>query len=220
MVKFGNDWDEILKELVSGELYQSIRAFLKSEYSTRTIYPPMDKIFNAFKLTPYAEVKAVLLGQDPYHNPNQAHGLCFSVQNGVALPPSLVNMYKELKDDLGIDNGTRGDLTHWAEQGVLLMNTVLTVREGVPNSHKNCGWTDFTDEIIRILSRREDPIVFLLWGGNARAKKALIAPHHYILECPHPSPLSAYGGFFGCKHFSKTNEILVSLGKTPIDWRV
>ncbi len=219
MVHIGNDWDDVLKDLFQSELYLSIREFLKKEYSTRIIYPPMADIFNAFKYTPYSEVKAVILGQDPYHGEGQAHGLCFSVKDGVEPPPSLVNIYKELKSDLGIEPPRSGCLTKWAKQGVLLLNTTLTVRAGAANSHSKCGWQEFTDEVIKILAKREKPMVFLLWGANARAKKSLISgSNHLILECAHPSPLSAFNGFFGCKHFSKTNDFLIKNGETPINW--
>lgn len=219
MIKTGNDWDEILAPLFNGENYKNIREFLKKEYSSYEVYPSMYDIFNAFKLTAYKDVKAVILGQDPYHEPNQAHGLCFSVKDGVKLPPSLVNIYKEIKSDLGITEPQSGDLTKWAKQGVLLLNNTLTVRRGMANSHKNCGWTKFTDEVIRLLNAREDPMVFILWGGNARSKKMFIdGNRHLILESAHPSPLSCYNGFFGSKPFSKTNAFLASVGKTPIDW--
>lgn len=221
MVNIGNDWDLVLKNLFESGVYASIRAFLKQEYSTKIIYPPMHDIFNAFKFTPYNGVKAVILGQDPYHGEGQAHGLCFSVRKGVKPPPSLVNIYKELKSDLGLRIPSHGCLTKWAEQGVLLLNTTLTVRENQANSHSKCGWQEFTDEVIKLLSQRSEPIVFLLWGGNARSKKQLIdTSRHLVLECAHPSPLSAFNGFFGCKHFSKTNEFLVKNGKTPIDWQI
>ena len=172
-------------------------------------------------MTAYNSVKAVILGQDPYHEPNQAHGLCFSVKEGVKLPPSLVNIYKEIKSDLGIVEPMQGDLTKWANEGILLLNTTLTVRRGQANSHSKCGWTWFTDEVIKLLSKREEPIVFILWGGNARSKKALIdKSKHFIIESAHPSPLSAYNGFFGSKPFSKTNEFLKSIGKEPINWNL
>lgn len=219
MVHLGNDWDEILAEEFQQDYYKRIRYWLKKEYAEQTIYPPMNDIFNALRYTAYADVKAVLLGQDPYHGPGQAHGLCFSVQPGVAPPPSLQNIFKELQSDLGITPPQGGTLTPWAQHGVLLLNTVLTVRRGQANSHKNIGWTTFTDHVIKKLNAREKPIVFLLWGGNARAKKSLItAPQHLILECPHPSPLSAYNGFFGCRHFSKCNAFLEANGIEPIDW--
>ena len=221
MLDFANDWNLHLKDLINSDLYRRIREFLKEEYFTQTVYPPMGEIFNAFKLTPYDSVKVVILGQDPYHEPNEAHGLCFSVKQGTKMPPSLMNIYKELKSDLGVDNGNKTDLSHWAKQGVLLLNTTLTVRRGQANSHKNCGWTEFTDQVIRVLSKRNEPIVFILWGANARSKKVLIdTSKHFVLECAHPSPLSAYNGFFGCKHFSKTNEILKRLNKTPINWQL
>lgn len=221
MVSIGNDWDGILADLFESENYKKIRGFLKKEYSNYTVYPSMYNIFNAFKLTPYEKVKAVLLGQDPYHEPGQAQGLCFSVKEGVPKPPSLVNIFKEMKSDLGYDPPESGDLTKWAKEGVLLLNTTLTVRRAQANSHKNCGWTEFTDEVIRRLSARETPMVFILWGGNARAKKPLIdGEKHLILECAHPSPLSCYNGFFGCRHFSKTNAFLQAKGLGEIDWKL
>ena len=221
MVNIGNDWDEVLKDLFKSENYEKIREFLKSEYSLHTIYPSMYDIFNAFKITPYKSIKAVILGQDPYHEPGQAHGLCFSVKEGTKLPPSLVNIYKELYSDLGIEPSESGDLTAWAKQGVLLLNTTLTVSRGVANSHSKCGWTEFTDEVIKKISEREKPVVFILWGGNARAKKSLIdLSRHFVIESAHPSPLSCYNGFFGSKPFSRTNEYLKSIGETPIDWRL
>lgn len=219
MVSLENDWDEILSEEFQQEYYKKIRYWLKKEYAEQTIYPAMENIFNALRYTPYASVKAVILGQDPYHGPGQAHGLCFSVQPGVPLPPSLKNIFKELQDDLGILPPKDGTLTKWAKSGVLLLNTTLTVRQGQANSHKNIGWTTFTDHVIEKLNEHEQPIVFLLWGGNARSKKKLItAPQHLILECAHPSPLSAYNGFFGCKHFSQCNAFLAKNGIAPIDW--
>lgn len=219
MVKIGNDWDEVLSDLFSSELYLKIREFLKKEYSERIIYPDMYDIFNAFKYTPFSNVKAVILGQDPYHGEGQAHGLCFSVKEGVPLPPSLNNIYKEIYSDLGIKEPVSGCLTKWAKQGVMLLNTTLTVRAGAANSHASCGWQTFTDEVIKRLASREQPMVFLLWGANARAKKTFIdAKKHLILECAHPSPLSAFNGFFGCKHFSKTNEFLIKNGIQPVNW--
>ena len=221
MVSIGNDWDEVLSDLFASENYRNIREFLKKEYSTYTVYPSMYDIFNAFRFTPYGTVKAVLLGQDPYHEPGQAHGLCFSVKKGIPAPPSLVNIFKEMKSDLGIDPPEDGDLTKWAERGVLLLNTTLTVRRGQANSHRNCGWTAFTDGVIQKLSARETPMVFLLWGGNARAKKPLIdGKKHLVLECAHPSPLSCYNGFFGCRHFSKANAFLKEKGLGEIDWNL
>lgn len=218
MVHVGNSWDEILKDLVNGENYRKIREFLKKEYASHIVYPSMYDIFNAFRLTPYENVKAVILGQDPYHEPDQAHGLSFSVKRGVKFPPSLVNIFKELNSDLGIAPPDSGDLTKWAERGVLLLNSTLTVRRGQANSHSGCGWTAFTDGVIKKLSQRRDPMAFILWGGYARSKKNLIDKRHFIIESAHPSPLSCYNGFFGSKPFSKTNEFLKSIGKEPIDW--
>ena len=219
MVNIGNDWDKMLKGEFDKEYYQKLRRFLAAEYKTRTIYPDMYDIFNALKYTPYSGVKAVILGQDPYHGEGQAHGLCFSVKRGIEPPPSLKNIFKEIQDDIGIAPPQHGELTKWAKEGVLLLNTVLTVRRGEANSHKGAGWEFFTDRVIELLNEREKPIVFLLWGSNARQKKRLITnPRHYVLETVHPSPLSAYNGFFGCKHFSKTNSILRELGETEIDW--
>ena len=218
MIDLG-DWNEPLAPLFTDERYKKIREFLKYEYSHFTVYPDMYDIFNCFRYTPYAGVKAVLLGQDPYHEPGQAHGLCFSVREGVPKPPSLENIFKELHSDLGFPPPASGDLTQWARQGVLLMNTALTVRAHRANSHADCGWSWFTDAVISLLSREKSGLVFLLWGGNARKKRALIdASKHLVLECAHPSPLSAYSGFFGCRHFSKTNAYLAARGVSPIDW--
>ena len=219
MVNIGNSWDEILSGEFTSEYYLKLREFLKKEYFTKTVFPPMGDIFNALKYTPYENVKVVILGQDPYHEKGQAEGLCFSVPKGVKPPPSLVNIFKEIKDDVGIDNRSP-NLINWAKQGVLLLNTSLTVREGQANSHSNKGWEILTDNIIKKLNEREKPIVFLLWGANARSKAALIEnKRHLVLCCAHPSPLSAYNGFFGCRHFSKTNDFLIKNGETPIDWR-
>ncbi len=219
MIALGGGWDEALAPLFQSEQYAKIRAFLKQEYSHHVVYPDMYDIYNCFKMTPFDGVKAVLLGQDPYHNEGQAHGLCFSVQEGVQPPPSLQNIYKELHDDLGCPIPRSGDLTKWAKQGVLLLNTALTVRAHMANSHRDCGWTWFTDHVIECISRRREHVVFLLWGGNARSKKSLIdRSKHFVLECAHPSPLSAYNGFFGCRHFSKTNAYLAEHGIAPIDW--
>ncbi len=221
MVNIGNDWDELLADEFKKDYYLNLRQFLISEYNSRKIYPPMGDIFNALRATPYANVKAVILGQDPYHGEGQAHGMCFSVRKGTPPPPSLVNIFKELNAELGIPIPPHGELVSWAENGVLLLNTVLTVREGSPNSHRGHGWEILTDRIIELLNNRETPIVFLLWGGNARAKKKLIKnPAHLVLECAHPSPLSAYNGFFGCGHFAKANEFLQKNGIEPIDWRI
>ena len=221
MVKLGNSWDELLAEEFSKEYYQELRKKLALEYKTHTVYPAMENIFNALKYTSYEDVKVLLLGQDPYHGPNQAHGLCFSVQKGIQKPPSLKNMFKELESDLGIKQPSHGCLTDWTKQGIMLLNTVLTVRESEPNSHKNIGWTNFTDRIIDLLNQREEPVIFVLWGRNAIDKLPLITnSRHYVLTAAHPSPLSASRGFLGCKHYSKINEILQSMGKTPIDWQI
>ena len=221
MMHIGNEWDALLADEIKKDYYLRLREFLKKEYSTRTIYPPMNDIFNALRHTSYSNVKAVILGQDPYHGAGQAHGLCFSVKKGTTPPPSLQNIFKELRDDLGIDPPNHGELTAWADSGVLLLNTVLTVREGAANSHKGMGWEQFTDRVIQLLNQREQPMVFLLWGGNARAKAGLITnPNHLVLQCAHPSPLSAYNGFFGCRHFSKTNEFLAQHGIQPINWQL
>ena len=221
MVNLGNDWDELLVDEFKKPYYLELREFLKEEYRTKVIYPNMYNIFEALKHTSYKDTKVLILGQDPYHGENQAHGLAFSVQPNVAIPPSLLNMYKELKNDIGCFIPNNGYLIPWADQGVLLLNTALTVRAHEANSHKGKGWEVFTDRIIKLLNDRNDPVIFVLWGANARKKKELIdSSRHYILEAPHPSPLSASRGFFGCKHFSKINEILISIGKTPIDWQI
>ena len=219
MVNIGNDWDQLLAEEFQKDYYLELREFLKTEYFSRRIYPPMQDIFNALRYTSYENSRVVILGQDPYHGEGQAHGLCFSVKRGIPLPPSLKNIFKELKDDLGIDAPDSGELIGWAKQGVLLLNTTLTVREASPQSHKGHGWEILTDKIISLMNEKERPVVFILWGGNARSKKALITnPHHLVLECAHPSPLSAYAGFFGCGHFSKANDFLKSRGEATVDW--
>lgn len=219
MVLLGNDWDEILKDEFKKDYYLKIREFLKSEYSTRTIFPSMYDIFNALKYTSYSGTRVVILGQDPYHEIGQAHGLSFSVKKGIKIPPSLVNIYKELHTDIGMDIPNHGELTSWAKQGVLLLNATLTVREGQANSHQNIGWSIFTDEVIKRLNERDEPIVFILWGGNARSKKKYIKnPRHLVLESAHPSPLSAYNGFFGSRPFSRANEFLKARGFEPINW--
>lgn len=222
MVKFGNEWDVLLAEELEKPYYQELRQFLAAEYRNGTVYPNQYDIFNALRYTTYSGVRVVILGQDPYHGPNQAHGLSFSVKQGIQPPPSLVNIYKEIQSDLGIDNlGKHGELTDWAKQGVLLLNAVLTVRAGEANSHKGKGWEQFTDSVIRLLNLREDPIVFLLWGANAAKKQVLVTnPCHLILKAAHPSPLSAYNGFFGCRHFSQTNDFLTAHGFAPIDWSI
>lgn len=219
MTKITEEWDEILKDEFSSKYYLNLREFLKTEYSSKTIYPSMYDIFNSMKRTAFKDIKVVLLGQDPYHNEGQAMGLSFSVPDGIEKPPSLVNMFKELEKETGLPVPKSGDLTGWAKQGVLLLNTVLTVRAHQANSHKGKGWENFTDSIIKKISDKKEHVVFLLWGGNARSKKPLIdGKKHLILECAHPSPLSAYNGFFGCGHYVKTNEYLKSFGIDPIDW--
>lgn len=219
MIKITSEWDEILADQFSSPEYLKLREFLKVEYSNYTVYPSMYDIFNSMKHTAFRDVKVVLLGQDPYHEQGQAMGLSFSVPNWIAIPPSLVNIYKELSSEMDIAPPKSGDLTGWAKQGVLLLNTVLTVREHQANSHKGKGWEAFTDGIIKKISDKKEHVVFLLWGGNARSKKPLIdKTKHLILECAHPSPLSAYNGFFGCGHFIKANEYLIKNGKLPIDW--
>lgn len=221
MVHIGNEWDTLLAEEFKKEYYLRLRAVLAREYRTQTVYPDMNDIFNALKYTDYRDVKAVILGQDPYHGPGQAHGLCFSVKRGVAPPPSLQNIFQELNADLGIAPPPHGELTDWARQGVLLLNTVLTVRARSANSHKGIGWEIFTDRVITLLNEREKPIVFLLWGANAKQKAALITnPSHKILTAAHPSPFSAYNGFFGCRHFSAANKFLEEHGIAPIDWTI
>ena len=218
MVHLGNDWDELLAEEFAKDYYLQLRQFLKYEYSHNRIYPPPHDIFNALKLTAYDDVKVVLLGQDPYHGAGQAQGLCFSVGEGVRQPPSLQNIFKELANDLGYAPPADGSLVKWAENGVLLLNTVLTVREGQANSHKGKGWEQFTNRVIELLNERERPLVFLLWGANAKAKRELITNHrHLILQAAHPSPLSATSGFFGCRHFSRSNEFLKQYDK-EVDW--
>ena len=219
MVNIGNSWDNVLKDDFGGENYQNLRRFLAEEYRTHTIYPDMHHIFSALKETAFEDVKVVIIGQDPYHNPGQAHGMCFSVMPGTDTPPSLVNVFKEIKSDLGIAN-TNPYLIDWAKQGVLLLNAVLTVRAGQAGSHRGKGWEILTDSIIKKLNERNEPIVFMLWGAYARSKKGYVTnPNHLVLECAPPSPLSAYNGFFGCKHFSKCNEFLTQNGLKPIDWR-
>lgn len=221
MVNTGNDWNEVLKDEFDKPYYQELRKFLISEYRSRKIYPSMYDIFNALKHTAYADTKVVILGQDPYHGPGQAHGMCFSVQKGVKKPPSLINIFKELNSDLGIKPPSHGNLESWADQGVLLLNTVLTVRSGEPNSHKGRGWETFTDHVISMLDKRQKPMVFMLWGANAKSKQSLIQnKKHLILTASHPSPLSAHNGWWGCSHFSKANDFLRDRGENYINWAI
>lgn len=221
MVNLGNDWDEILCDEFQKDYYLKLREFLKTEYRKYKIHPDMYDIFNALKWTSYEDTKVVILGQDPYHEENQAHGLAFSVQKGVKIPPSLMNMYKELQAELGCYIPNNGYLEKWARQGVLLLNSSLTVRDGLANSHRNKGWEIFTDKVVECLNEREDPVIFMLWGNNAREKASVITnPHHKILTTVHPSPLSASRGFFGCNHFKTANRMLEDMEKTPIDWQI
>ena len=219
MIKINNDWQDFFERETKKDYYLKLRNFLKNEYNNYTVYPPMEEIFNAFKITPLSKVKVVILGQDPYYNQGQAMGLSFSVKDGIKPPPSLVNIYREISNDLDQEiNISSGNLTRWAEQGVFLLNTTLTVRDGEPLSHKGHGWEIFTDNVIRTLNENDNPKVFLLWGNNAKAKKNLITnKNHLILEAGHPSPLSARY-FYGCKHFSKTNDFLIKNGLKPIKW--
>ncbi|WP_273323595.1 uracil-DNA glycosylase [Vallitalea guaymasensis] len=218
---FENDWQELLNDEFDKEYYKKLRHQLKNEYNNYTIYPDMYDIFNALHYTSYEDVKVVILGQDPYHGPNQAHGLSFSVKKGVRIPPSLVNIYKELNNDLGCKIPSHGNLTKWAKQGILLLNASLTVRASKPSSHSKIGWQIFTDKIISLLNQREEPVVFILWGNYAISKEKLItSDRHYIIKSVHPSPLSASRGFFGSKPFSKANEFLKSINKEEIDWQI
>lgn len=218
---FRNDWAQLLDDELTEPYYRELRKFLIDEYSTRRIFPNMYDIFNALHFTPYAATKVVILGQDPYHEPGQAHGLSFSVLPGVPPPPSLMNIFKELRDDLGCTIPNNGCLKPWADQGVLLLNTVLTVRAHAANSHRGHGWEIFTDKIIRLLNEHPRPLAFILWGRPARAKKFMITdPRHLIIESAHPSPLSASGGFFGSRPFSRVNNFLASIGEDPIDWQI
>ena len=218
---FKNDWGQYLKEEMAQPYYRQLRQFLIGEYSTKQVYPDMYSIFNALHYTSYEDTKVLILGQDPYHEPGQAHGLSFSVQPNVPPPPSLVNIFKELETDLGCTVPNNGCLEPWARQGVLLLNTVLTVQSHRANSHRDKGWEIFTDKIISLLNQREKPVAFILWGSPARRKKAMITnPQHFIVESPHPSPLSAYRGFFGSRPFSKVNKFLESVGEEPINWQL
>ncbi len=221
MLKINNDWKEILKEEINKDYFSELKKILVEEYKNFKVYPPKKDIFTAFSLTSYSDIKVVLLGQDPYHQNGQAHGLAFSVNKGVRIPPSLLNMYKELEDDLGFSIPNHGYLTKWAEQGVLLLNTSLTVRDSEANSHSRIGWNIFTDNIIKKINEREKPVIFLLWGNNAKSKEKFIDTRkHYVLKGVHPSPLSASRGFFGCKHFSKVNQILKENNLKEIDWKI
>lgn len=221
MAYIGNDWDEVLGSEFEKEYYKRLMKFLEEESQDNTIYPPEEDVFNALKFSPYNNTKVVILGQDPYHEPGQAHGLCFSVNKGVKIPPSLVNIYKEMQNDMGIIQPNHGYLADWAYQGVLLLNTVLTVRRGEANSHKGKGWEKFTDRIVELLNQREKPMVFILWGANAKSKQSLITnKDHMILSGAHPSPLSAFNGFFGGGYFSKANRFLELTGQEPIDWQL
>ena len=221
LVNIGNEWDTLLAPEFKKDYYLKLREFLKYEYSNFNVYPAMENIFNALRYTSYSDVKAVILGQDPYHGFGQAHGLCFSVQKGVEPPPSLKNIFTELHNDLGIKIPSSGDLTAWAKNGVLLLNTVLTVREGMANSHRNMGWEILTDKIISLLNQREKPMVFILWGSPAKSKIPLVTnKQHKVLTAVHPSPLSVYRGFFGCRHFSETNQFLIDNKIQPINWNL
>lgn len=216
-----NDWNKLLLDEFNSEYFLKLKSFLKKEYETKQIYPEAENIFNALKYTSYKDVKVVILGQDPYHGYNQAHGLSFSVKSDVSIPPSLLNIYKELYNDIGCYVPNNGYLKKWCNEGVLLLNTVLTVRSGEPNSHRNKGWEQFTNKIITLLNDKTVPIVFILWGNNAQTKQSLITnPIHYIIKSVHPSPLSSYRGFFNSKPFSKTNDFLVSIGNNPINWQI
>ena len=221
MFNLENDWKDILKDVFNSDEVKKLQDFLNVEYDTKVIYPSRENIFTALKLTSYENVKVVIIGQDPYHEPNQAHGLAFSVLEGIKLPPSLKNIYKEIEEDLGIKMSGSGNLTSWAKQGVLLLNNVLTVREHEANSHKKKGWEFVTNKIVEKLNVRDDAVIFVFWGNNAKEKQKLITnPNHIVLTAPHPSPLSAYHGFFGCKHFSMINEILRKNNKNEINWKI
>lgn len=218
-VKIEKSWQEVLQTEFDKPYFENLVGFVKQEYASNTIFPPAGQIFNAFNTCPFNNIKVVILGQDPYHGPGQAHGLCFSVNDGIQFPPSLQNIFKEITSDLGIPAPKTGNLTRWAEQGVLLLNATLTVRASQAGSHQGKGWEEFTDAVIKTISEKAENVVFILWGSYAIKKKSLInASKHCILTAPHPSPLSSYRGFFGCKHFSQTNTYLTSKGKTPIEW--
>ena len=217
----GNTWDTVLKNEYQKEYFKKLIDFIKKEYNTKIIYPKQHEVFNAFRYTSYENIKVVILGQDPYHGPNQAEGLSFSVSNEVSKPPSLINIFKELENDLNIPFPKTNSLKPWAKEGVLLLNAVLTVEEHMPTSHKEKGWETFTDNVIKIINEKTTPVVFILWGSYARSKNKFITnPIHYVIESPHPSPFSAYNGFFGSKPFSKTNQFLENRGLKPINWKV
>jgi len=217
----GNSWDILFQDEYKKDYFCKLEKFVLNEYQTKTIYPKISEVYNAFKYTPYEDIKVVIIGQDPYHGENQAEGLCFSVKKGIQKPPSLVNIFKELRDDLGYSIPTHGSLVDWTKEGVLLLNAVLTVEKDKAASHKNCGWEQFTDEVIKIVNKKTTPVVFILWGSFARSKKSLITNNiHYVIESAHPSPLSAYNGFFGSKPFSKTNNFLIQNGISPINWEI
>ena len=221
MVRIGNSWDGLLEEEFSKDYYKELQSFLKDEYENHAIHPDKNDIFNALKWTSYEDTRAVIFGQDPYHGERQAHGLAFSVQKGVEIPPSLKNIYKELADELGLYIPNNGCLEKWARQGVLLLNSSLTVRDGEANSHKGKGWEIFTDRIVELLNQRRETVIFLLWGNDAKRKEELITnPQHIILSAAHPSPLSASRGFFGCGHFKKVNNILAAMNRPAIDWQI
>lgn len=219
-MKIGNSWDNVLSEEFGADYFLKLSEFIENERQSHNVFPCEDEMFTAFKLCDFDKVKVVIFGQDPYHEIGQAHGLAFSVKEGIKVPPSLKNIHKELETEFGFSN-TSGTLTKWAEQGVLMLNAVLTVRESEANSHKNKGWEMFTDKVVKALGEREEPTVFLLWGANARSKKKFVKnKNHLVLECAHPSPLSAYRGFFGCGHFKQTNEFLAKNGQEKIDWQL
>lgn len=217
----GNDWDNLLKHEYKKDYFKNLEKFVNDEYKNKTIYPKINEVYNAFRYTSFNDVKVVIIGQDPYHGENQAEGLCFSVKKGVTKPPSLVNIFKELHDDLGCEIPKNGSLVEWTKQGILLLNAVLTVEKDKAASHRAKGWEQFTDEVIRIVNDKDKPVVFILWGSYARSKKGLITNKiHYIIESAHPSPLSAYNGFFGSKPFSKANDFLIKKGLKPINWEI
>lgn len=220
-IMIGNEWDTLLVNEYKKDYFKELEDFVINEYKTKVVYPKISEIYNAFRYTPYNDIKVVIIGQDPYHGENQAEGLCFSVKKGVPKPPSLVNIFKELKEDLGYNIPKHGSLISWTKEGVLLLNAVLTVEKDKAASHKGRGWETFTDEVIKIINKKDTPVVFILWGNYARSKKKLITnDKHFIIESAHPSPLSCYNGFFGSKPFSKTNKFLINSGIKPINWEI